>query len=76
LGSSIRREYDLGVIERTAGRKSSNWALLRRCPIPQPSVMQLLWGGIAAYVFHHRSIDVRCASLRGTDPDALAAELS
>ena len=40
-------------------------------------VMQLLWRGIAAYVFLHR-IDLMfgCASLPGTDPDALALELS
>lgn len=39
--------------------------------------MQLLWRGIAAYVFHHR-IDLMfgCASLPGTDPDELAAELT
>jgi len=41
------------------------------------SAMQLLWRGIAAYVFLHR-IDLMfgCASLPGTDPDALAAELT
>ncbi len=39
--------------------------------------MQLLWRGIAAYVFHYQ-IDLMfgCASLHGTDPDALAAELT
>ena len=39
--------------------------------------MQLLWRGIAAYVFHHR-IDLMfgCASLHGTDLDALAPELT
>ena len=39
--------------------------------------MQLLWGGIAAYVFQYK-IDLMfgCASLHGTDPDALASELS
>lgn len=39
--------------------------------------MQLLWRGIAAYVFHHR-IDLMfgCASLPGIDPDAVAVELS
>ncbi len=39
--------------------------------------MQLLWRGIAAYVFHHE-IDVMfgCASLPGTNPDALAVPLS
>jgi len=41
------------------------------------AVMQLLWRGIAAYVFTHR-IDLMfgCASLPGTDPDAIGAELS
>ena len=41
------------------------------------AVMQLLWRGIAAYVFLHR-IDLMfgCASLPGTEPDALAAELT
>ena len=39
--------------------------------------LQLLWRGIAAYVFLHR-IDLMfgCASLCGTDPDALAQELT
>ncbi|HMK69055.1 MAG TPA: GNAT family N-acyltransferase [Stellaceae bacterium] len=39
--------------------------------------MQLLWRGIAAYVFHYQ-IDVMfgCASLHGIDPDALAVPLS
>lgn len=41
------------------------------------SVMQLLWGGIAAYVSHYDiSVMFGCASLPGTDPDALAAPLS
>lgn len=41
------------------------------------STMQLLWAGIAAYVFKH-GIDVMfgCASLPGTDPKALAVPLS
>jgi putative hemolysin len=39
--------------------------------------MQLLWRGIAAYVFHH-NIDVMfgCASLHGTDLDALGPVLT
>ncbi|MBS0559961.1 MAG: GNAT family N-acetyltransferase [Proteobacteria bacterium] len=41
------------------------------------SAMQLMWRGIAAYVFLHRiEIMFGCASLPGTDPDALGAELS
>ena len=41
------------------------------------AVMQLMWGGIAAYVAQNQ-IDVMfgCASLHGTDPDALATELT
>lgn len=41
------------------------------------STMQLLWRGIAAYVFHF-NIDLMfgCASLPGTDPDAIALPLS
>ena len=40
-------------------------------------VMELLWRGIAAYVFHY-DIDLMfgCASIPGTDPDALALPLS
>ena len=40
-------------------------------------VMQLLWRGIAAYVFANE-IDLMfgCASLAGIDPDAVAAELT
>ena len=39
--------------------------------------MQLLWRGIAAYVFHNR-IDLMfgCASLPGNDPERLKIELS
>jgi L-ornithine Nalpha-acyltransferase len=40
-------------------------------------VMQLLWAGIAAYVFHYDiALMFGCASLPGTDPHALAAPLS
>lgn len=39
--------------------------------------MQLLWSGIAAYVFHYDiALMFGCACLRGTDPDALAIPLS
>ncbi|MGE5268415.1 MAG: GNAT family N-acetyltransferase [Thiohalocapsa sp.] len=40
-------------------------------------VMQLLWSGIAAYVFRYDiALMFGCASLPGTDPDALKAPLS
>jgi L-ornithine Nalpha-acyltransferase len=43
----------------------------------QRPAMQLLWGGIAAYVFYyHISLIFGCASLPGTDPEALAVPLS
>ena len=43
----------------------------------QRPAMQLLWSGIAAYVFHHDiALMFGCASLCGTDLDALAAPLS
>lgn len=52
----------------------------RSCVEPayrQRPVMQLLWSGIAAYVFHYEIVLMfGCASLPGTDPDALAAPLS
>lgn len=39
--------------------------------------MQLLWRAIAAYVFHHDiALMFGCASLPGTDPEALATQLS
>jgi putative hemolysin len=39
--------------------------------------MQMLWSGIAAYVFRHEiTLMFGCASLPGTDPDALATDLS
>ena len=40
-------------------------------------VLQLLWSGIAAYVFHHDiALMFGCASLPGNSPDALAVPLS
>ena len=52
----------------------------RSCVDPayrQRPAMQLLWGGIAAYVFHYDiALMFGCASLPGTDPDALATPLS
>jgi putative hemolysin len=40
-------------------------------------VMQLLWSGIATYVFHYDiALMFGCASLPGTDPDALSVPLS
>jgi putative hemolysin len=52
----------------------------RSCVDPayrQRPAMQLLWSGIAAYVFHYEiALMFGCASLPGIDPDALAIPLS
>jgi putative hemolysin len=70
-------EYDITAVEKTPGNLLE---LGRSCVDPgyrDRAAMQLLWRGIAAYVFHYK-IDLMfgCASLPGTDTDALAAELS
>ena len=70
-------EYDISRLEAFEGELLE---LGRSCTAPayrSRAVMQILWRGIAAYVFHY-SIDLMfgCASLPGTDPDVLAAELT
>ncbi|MDE8344885.1 MAG: GNAT family N-acetyltransferase [Acidocella sp.] len=70
-------EYDIGMLARFPGQKLE---LGRSCTAPayrSRAVLQLLWRGIAAYVFHH-GIDLMfgCASFGGTDPDAVADELT
>jgi putative hemolysin len=70
-------EYDISALQCFPGRLLE---LGRSCvdtAYRSRAVMQMLWRGIAAYVFLHE-IDLMfgCASLPGTDPDALAAELS
>jgi len=69
-------EYD---ISRIVAHRGAILELGRSCVdagYRNRAVMQLLWRGIAAYVFQHQ-IDLMfgCASLPGTDPDALALEL-
>ncbi len=70
-------EYDISPLKRFSGRLLE---LGRSCTAPvyrSRAVMQLLWRGIAAYVFHYNiELMFGCASLAGTDPDALAEELT
>jgi L-ornithine Nalpha-acyltransferase len=70
-------EYDIGCIEAIPGRILE---LGRSCVdtgYRNRAVMQLLWRGIAAYIFQHKiKLMFGCASLPGTDPDALALELT
>jgi hypothetical protein len=70
-------EYDIAAIEANPGKILE---LGRSCVdtgYRNRSVMNLLWGAIAAYVFQHRiEVMFGCASLPGTDPDQLALELT
>ena len=70
-------EYELAPVENIPGEVME---LGRSCVHPDyrnRSVMQMLWRGIAAYVFLHRiEIMFGCASLPGTEPDAIAEELT
>jgi len=70
-------EYDIAMLAPYPGEVME---LGRSCvagPYRTRGTLQLLWRGIAAYVFRHR-IDLMfgCASLPGTDLDALAPQLS
>jgi L-ornithine Nalpha-acyltransferase len=70
-------EYDIGNIERFDGTLLELGRSCVAADYRHRAAMQLLWGGIAAYVFHHEiELMFGCASLPGTDTDALAAELS
>ncbi|KAA5600473.1 GNAT family N-acetyltransferase [Blastochloris sulfoviridis] len=69
IGSLMRRHSTLNFLE-----------LGRSCvlkPYRNKRTVELLWHGIWAYVLRH-DIDalIGCASLEGTDPDALALQLS
>jgi putative hemolysin len=70
-------EYDIACIEANPGRILE---LGRSCVddgYRNRAVMQLLWRGIAAYVFRNKiELMFGCASLPGTDPDTLAMELT
>ena len=70
-------EYDIKPILRYDGPILE---LGRSCVDPDyrnRGAMQLLWRGIAAYVFHYGiGVMFGCASLRGVDPNLLRLELS
>jgi L-ornithine Nalpha-acyltransferase len=70
-------EYDIGRIEALPGRILELGRSCVDAPYRGRAVMQLLWRGIAAYVFQHKiELMFGCASLPGIDPDAMALELS
>ncbi|HZF76859.1 MAG TPA: GNAT family N-acyltransferase [Acetobacteraceae bacterium] len=70
-------EYDLGPLRHVQGEILE---LGRSCVAPAyrtRGTLQLLWRGIAAYVFRNRiSLMFGCASLPGTDLDAIAPLLT
>jgi putative hemolysin len=70
-------EYDIAPIVSFPGRILELGRSCVDAAYRSRVAMQLLWRGIAAYVFHYQ-IDLMfgCASLHGTDPDALAADLT
>jgi L-ornithine Nalpha-acyltransferase len=70
-------EYDITKIEANPGRILELGRSCVDAPYRSRAVMQLLWRGIAAYVFQNKiELMFGCASLPGTDPDALASELT
>lgn len=70
-------EYDISPL---AGYRGEVLELGRSCVDARyrgRPTMQLLWGAIAQFVFHHDvSLMFGCASLHGVDPEALALPLS
>jgi L-ornithine Nalpha-acyltransferase len=70
-------EYDIAQIMTNGGRLMELGRSCVTAGYRNRAVMQLMWGGIAAYVSQNQ-IDLMfgCASLHGTDPDALATELT
>jgi putative hemolysin len=70
-------EYDISPIINFPGRILELGRSCVDAAYRSRVAMQLLWRGIAAYVFHYQ-IDLMfgCASLHGTDPEALAPDLT
>lgn len=70
-------EYDIAKILDFAGETMELGRSCVDAEYRNRPTMQLLWRGIAAYVFRHDiTLMFGCASLPGTDPDALATDLS
>jgi putative hemolysin len=70
-------EYDIDPLMTFPGRKLELGRSCVDAGYRNRAAMQLLWRGIAAYIFvHHIDIMFGCASLPGTDPDAIAMELT
>lgn len=70
-------EYDITKLQANGGRLMELGRSCVTAAYRNRAVMQLMWGGIAAYVAENQ-IDLMfgCASLHGTDPNTLATELT
>ncbi|CCQ72530.1 GNAT family N-acetyltransferase [Magnetospira sp. QH-2] len=77
FGFYSEQEYDLSDLAAYPGEIVE---VGRSCVDPHSrsgAVMQLLWSGIAEYIFNHRiELLFGCASFPGTEPDALTRSLS
>ncbi|WP_237217538.1 GNAT family N-acetyltransferase [Falsiroseomonas oryziterrae] len=70
-------EYDISMLAAYPGEVMELGRSCVAAPYRSRGTLQLLWRGIAAYVFRHRiELMFGCASLPGTDLDALAPQLS
>ena len=70
-------EYDIGPIETYSGEVLELGRSCVHADYRTGQIMQLLWRGIAAYVFQHDiELMFGCASFPGTEPDELALPLS
>ncbi|GBQ23485.1 hypothetical protein AA0472_1115 [Acetobacter estunensis NRIC 0472] len=70
-------EFDLALLHKFSGKLLEVGRSCVDARYRGRAAMQLLWRGIASYIFLHR-IDVLfgCASLAGTNPDELSEELT
>ncbi len=70
-------EYDLSLLQEFQGKLLEVGRSCVHKNYRNSVAMQLLWRGIASYIFLHR-IDLLfgCASLPGTNPDSLSDELT
>jgi putative hemolysin len=74
-------EAEFAIRELTARHKSLRFLELGRSCVLEPyrnkRTLELLWHGIGHYTMQHRpDVMLGCASLDGTDPEALALQLS
>lgn len=76
-GFYSRAEYDIDRVVAWPGKVLELGRSCVSAPYRGRPLMQLLWRGIAAYVFKHDiELMFGCASMPGVNPDALALPLS